>query len=194
LTSTENSSSEDGSVGIESREKKLKNWQRNFRIGLRVNSNFDAYAKLSFKRKDDLGDIWYTESRQEFRYSHKEAWGSNSTIDFIRPMSTFSTLRFSTNIYYRDEDDVFELAQIAALLTNLNNNRSIEYKVGVLGSSGLSPETTDYFMGLHYRSPFYRPWLFISLHPELVFSKEHNFTLDPRLTLKLQMVFSDKNN
>jgi hypothetical protein len=194
LASRENTSSEDSSFGIESSEQKLKNWQRKFRLGLRVNANFDAYAKLSFRRKDDLGDIWHTESRQEFRYSHREAWGSHSTIDFIRPMGAFSTLRFSTSIYYRDENDVIELAQIASLLTNLSHNRSIEYKVGVLGSSGLSPETTDYFIGLHYRSPFYRPWLSLSLYPELIFSKEHNFTLDPRLTLKLQMVFSGKNN
>lgn len=192
LASRENNRNEDSSIGVESKEQKLKNWQRKFRLGLRVNANIDAYAKLSFRRKDDLSDIWHTESRQEFRYSHQDAWGSNSTIDFIRPVSEFSTLRFSTNVYYRGENDFFEMAQTASLLKNLSHNRSIEYKLGVLGSSGLSPETTDYFMGLHYRTYFYRPWLIISLHPEFLFSRENNFALDPRFTLKLQIVFSDK--
>lgn len=182
---------ESSRLGLEFFNKKMRRWNRFFRVGVRFRGALDPFFKAQIKREDNVFEHWLLTTKQELWYYDREGWGERTSFLMEKPKGDNALFRVLSSAQFEDDSDEFELAQAYSFLQALSDKRSIEYSTGVLGTNRPSLKTTDYFLSVRYRQRLYKDWIYLSVIPELIFPREDSFKPNPAFGLNLEVVFSE---
>ncbi|WP_210395877.1 hypothetical protein [Motiliproteus sediminis] len=166
-----------------------RHWKSDYNVGIRLHIPLNPYARANFSRVIELPDNWQTILQQKFSYFHEERFRAETSVDFFRPLTERLTFQSSTAGQFIDRDDNWELYQALSLHQSLTHRSAFQHQIGVSGDTRPRTQTRDYWIRTEYRHQLYKNWLYGKIAPELFFTRDNNFRLEPILTFELELFF-----
>lgn len=181
----------DTAVGaIQLKSKPSHSWNASTSVGVDFQLPADPFWRAKGNYTWDIDDRWDLYLRESIYYFHIDGWGENTQLIFERDHSSF-VFRTKTEAKYNHNRRRMTFAQVFSVLKEISDKRAIHYRVGVLAQNKPERQTTSYFTNATYRRKLYSSWLFYELTPELLFPRNDNFNLQPSITARIELVFSE---
>lgn len=187
----------DGSVaGIELRSKAVSRWHNSARLGARVGSPVDLYARVQTKRLIELPGIWQSRFIQSASYFDRDdeedesGWLTNTRYDIYRPVGDKDIFRVSNEAQFLNNSARWEFFHGYSYYHNFNSVHSLEYSLALTANNQPNPRVDNYWARLQWRSRLYKDWLYGKVTPELSFPRERDFKDTWSLLLELEIFFS----
>lgn len=178
-------------AAIEGQVRESKKWNIDTDLGIRLRTPPDPFTRLKLRRTYYF-TYWEMKFFETFFWFDSKGWGSSSTLDFDRQLREDYLFRSSTNAYWTDKLDHFELGQEFFLFHEIDDRRAVVWEAGVFGLSQPVIHATTYRIGVKYRHRIHKDWLFFEIKPEVFYRKEDNFESTSFLTFSLEMIMGDK--
>ena len=173
------------------RERELRGWKFRPSIGAKLNIPIEPFAKLRFTNIYPL-QSWALRADQNFYWFRESGYGSDSTIEFDRPVPNEHLFRASSFARWTEETEYFQLSQIFSFYQTLSPNRKISYQIGAYGQSQPTLFMTDYLLVVRYRQNLHKEWLFFEIRPQVQYSKVNDWDDEVSLLLRLDILFGRK--
>ena len=135
---------------------------------------------------------WAVRGDQNFYWFDDSGFGSDSTVDFDRPVGQEHLFRASSFARWTEETEFFQLSQIFAFYQTLSPNRKISYQVGAYGQTQPTWFMTDYLVVIRYRQNLHKDWFFFEIRPQVQYSKVNDWDDEVSLLLRLDLLFGKK--
>ena len=177
--------------GAIQRERKLWGWTFRPSVGVKFTLPVEPYVKAQLTNVYPL-QSWFLRADQNFYWFDDTGFGSDSTIEFDRPITEKHLFRASSFARWTEEDEFFRLSQIFTLFHTLSNRRMISYQVGAYGQTDPTWFMTDYLLVVRYRQLIHKEWLFFEIQPRVQYSKEYDWDDEVSLLLRLELFFGRK--
>jgi len=173
------------------RERELRGWKFRPSIGAKLNIPIEPFAKLRFTNIYPL-QSWALRADQNFYWFRDSGYGSDSTIEFDRPVGKENLFRASSFARWTEETEYFQLSQIFAFYQTLSPNRKISYQIGAYGQTQPTWFMTSYLLVVRYRQNLHKEWLFFEIRPQVLYSKTNDWDDELSLLLRLDILFGKK--
>jgi hypothetical protein len=170
-------------------EKDPLKWRMSTSAGARLRSTLVPYARIKWKKRTPIGDGWYSDFTQAIRYFDDKGLSEYTQMEFIRPISSTLELRQFNEIEYRDRENRFDFASTVSIIQSINQMSGIEYRAGGFGNSEGEREVDSYFLGTTYSQRLTKESVFLTISPQLSFSRDNDWNTDPSLTFQLDIYF-----
>ena len=154
--------------------------------------NTSPFARLRERVAVPVG-VWQLRAEETLFWFNTTGTGSNTQLDFERPVSEPMLFRASSNAAWLMKDQNFDLRQDFSVYHTLDERTALLYQASVTGTSKPQWQVTDYVLLLLYRYRLHRDWVFVELSPQLHFPQVDNYRNRPVLVLRLEMLFDDPN-
>jgi hypothetical protein len=173
------------------REREIRGWKFRPSIGVKFNLPLEPFVKAQFTNIYPLRS-WTLRADQNFYWFDDSGFGSDSTIEFDRPVGQENLFRASSFARWTEENEFFQLSQIFTFYQTLSSRRKISYQIGAYGQTSPTWVMTDYLLVVRYRQLVHREWLFFEIRPQVQYSKENDWDDEVSLLLRLEMLFGRK--
>ena len=173
------------------RERKLWGWTFRPSVGVKFTLPVEPFVKAQFTNTYPL-QRWFLRADQNFYWFDDTGFGSDSTIEFDRPIAEKYLFRASSFARWTEEDEFFRLSQIFTLFHTLSSRRMVSYQVGAYGQTDPTWFMTDYLLVVRYRQLIHKEWLFFEIRPQVQYSKENDWDDEVSLLLRLELFFGRK--
>jgi hypothetical protein len=177
--------------GAIQRERELWGWTFRPSVGVKFTLPLEPYVKAQFTTIYPL-QRWALRADQNFYWFDDTGFGSDSTIEFDRPVGKEHLFRASSFARWTEEDEFFHLSQIFTFYQTLSRRRMVSYQVGAYGQTSPTWFMTDYLLVVRYRQLIHKEWLFFEIRPQVQYSKEYDWDDEVSLLLRLEMFFGRK--
>jgi hypothetical protein len=164
-------------------------WKTTSRLGIKGGLPLDPFARFTAQRKWSAGEDWNIPYRFRLSYFHSDGYKAISTLSFQKGITRSLLFSAKTDIAWTQERDTLETAQVFSIFQHLQENKGIDYKLGVLGESASHHVINAYFLSAHYRKLIYRDWLYINVIPELNYPRELDYESVASLSVRLEVFF-----
>ena len=173
------------------RERELRGWKFRPSLGVKISSPLEPFAKLRFTKTYPL-QRWALRADQNFYWFDDSGFGSDSAMEFDRPVGKENLLRASSFARWTEETEYFQLSQIFTFYQTLSPSRKISYQVGAYGQTQPTWFMTDYLVVVRYRQNLHKEWLFFEIRPQVQYSKVNDWDDEVSLLLRLDLLFGRK--
>jgi len=177
--------------GSVQRERELRGWKFRPSIGAKLNIPIEPFAKLRFTNTYPM-QRWALRADQNFYWFRDSGYGSDSTIEFDRPIPNEHLFRASSFARWTEETEYFQLSQIFSFYQTLSPNRKISYQIGAYGQTQPTLFMTNYLLVVRYRQNLHKEWLFFEIRPQVQYSKVNDWDDELSLLLRLDILFGQK--
>jgi len=177
--------------GSVQRERKIRNWKFRPSIGVKVGIPLEPFGKLRFTSTHSMWR-WALRADQNFYWFDDSGFGSDSTMEFDRPVGQEHLFRTSSFARWTEETEFFQLSQIFTFYQTLSPNRKISYQVGAYGQTQPTWFMTNYLLVVRYRQNLHKEWLFFEIRPQVQYSKVNDWDDEVSLLLRLDLLFGRK--
>jgi hypothetical protein len=177
--------------GSVQRERELRGWKFRPSIGAKISIPIEPFAKLRFTNIYPL-QSWALRADQNFYWFDDSGFGSDSTIEFDRPVGEENLFRASSFARWTEENEFFQLSQIFTFYQTLSPNRKISYQIGAYGQTQPTWFMTNYLVVVRYRQNLHKEWLFFEIRPQVQYSKVNDWDDEVSLLLRLDLLFGRK--
>jgi hypothetical protein len=173
------------------REREIRGWKFRPSAGAKINLPIVPFVKARFTNIYPL-QHWSLRADQNFYWFDDNGFGSDSTVDFDRPVGEEHLFRASSFARWTEETEYFQLSQIFTFYQTLSPNRKISYQVGAYGQTQPTWFMTDYLIVVRYRQNLHKEWLFFEIRPQVQYSKDNDWDDEVSLLLRLDLLFGKK--
>lgn len=177
--------------GSVQREREIRNWKFRPSIGVKVGMPLEPFGKLRFTSTHSMWR-WALRADQNFYWFDDSGFGSDSTIEFDRPIGKENLFRASSFARWTEETEFFQLSQIFTFYQTLSPSRKISYQIGAYGQTQPTWFMTDYLVVIRYRQNLHKDWFFFEVRPQVQYSKVNDWDDAVSLLLRLEMLFGRK--
>lgn len=181
---------QEAAVGLDLENLLLDDWKMKLGAGIRLRSNLDPYARARFSRYREFGKNWRSRFRETFFYYNSMGWGSDSEIDFYRPLKNDRLLHLSLGGQYLDEENNWEWVHGVSVNQRIDRNNALEYQVGVSANSNPTVRVSNYWVRSKWQHRLLEDWLYFSVTPEVTFPREERFNATFLINFELELFFS----
>ena len=173
------------------RERDLRGWKFRPSVGVKISLPAEPFVKARFTRIYPM-QKWAIRGDQNFYWFDDSGFGSDSIIDFDRPIFEEHLFRASSFARWTEETEYFQLSQIFTFFQTLSPNRKISYQIGAYGQTEPTWFMTDYLIVIRYRQNLHKQWLFFEVRPQVQYSKVNDWDDEVSLLLRLDLLFGGK--
>ena len=173
------------------REREIRGWKFRPSVGVKIGLPLEPFVKARFTKIYPMQD-WAVRGDQNFYWFDDSGFGSDSTVDFDRPVGQEHLFRASSFARWTEESEFFQLSQIFTFFQTLSPNRKMSYQIGAYGQTQPTWFMTDYLLVLRYRQNLHKEWLFFEIRPQVQYSKVNDWDDEVSLLLRLDMLFGRK--
>ena len=173
------------------RERVLRGWKFRPSVGVKISLPLEPFVKARFTNTYPL-QHWNLRADQNFYWFDDSGFGSDSTVEFDRPVGKENLFRASSFARWTEETEFFQLSQIFTFYQTLSPNRKISYQIGAYGQTQPTWFMTDYLVVMRYRQNLHKEWLFFEIRPQVQYSKENDWDDELSLLLRLDLLFGRK--
>lgn len=159
-------------------------------VGGRLRFPPDAFWRVTAGKSWLPGKDWSLAVQQRVYYYHQGGWGARSWFGASRPLGDGWRFGASSELEWVHEDRKFEAAQIFSLEKVLNTRSRVIPRLGILGESQPTWQTTNYFADLTWRYRVYSDWLYAEVIPALQFPRDEGFSDQASLLFRVEMYFA----
>ncbi|KZZ61685.1 hypothetical protein A3762_02095 [Oleiphilus sp. HI0125] len=169
----------------------LKDFDTSTGVGVKLGDPIEPFWRYRLHGRYEFTDVWSVSSHDALYYYHDEGWGAHAEFTLQRQGPWF-IFRQGIDGKYDHKERLWELAHTYSFLREIDSKRAINYQVGMLAETKPEVQATGYFVNAIYRRKLMKEWLFYEMIPEMYYPKEDNWKMDPSFTIKIEMVFSEK--
>ena len=173
------------------RERTLRGWKFRPSVGAKFSLPIVPFVKARFTRIYPL-QTWAMRADQNFYWFDDNGFGSDSTIEFDRPIGQEHLFRASSFARWTEETNYFQLNQVLTFFQTLSPNRKISYQIGAYGQTQPTWFMTDYLAVIRYRQNLHKDWFFFEVRPQVKYSKINDWDDEVSLLLRLELFFGRK--
>jgi len=184
-----NASSFTGGFSYEHPER--NGWRFNHDVGLKARIPLDPFYRFRIRFDRDISEEWYAGINTKLFYFHNDGWGQDSRFYLNRIFNPSLNLRIQTEVNYRHKERLTEFGQSLSLHHQLGDLETLTYEMGLIGQNRPISKVDNYYMQMVYRRAVYEDWLVMELVPQLISEEHHNWDIDPRVQLNLEVYFFD---
>lgn len=166
-------------------------FQLSHSVGIRGRLPLDPYYRMRANFDQPLAGGWGLGVRQRIWHYDSEGWGYNTNLSFRKALNERRILHIASDIRYQQERGQIEFGQSVVVHRLLSEQRSLNYEVGVYGTSKPNRKINLYYAGAQYRRAIREDWLFLEFVPQVLMERENNWNPRPRLSINLEMLFFD---
>lgn len=166
-------------------------WAFDHDLGLRARVPLDPFYRFRARYGRSLGTRWSLGLEQKLFYYHARGPGYDGTLSLSRVLAPDRYLRFSTQVNYRDERGVLEVAQAVTVHQSLGDRETLSHEAGVLGVNRPTTRFNAVYAQSRWRKAVYEDWLIMELSPQLLIAREQNWRPEPRLFVNFEVLFFD---
>ena len=165
-----------------------RKWLMSLDGGIQVEFPPDPFARARLRRSFAYGNWRFTFAETLFWFV---SLGPGESTQFVieRNLPGAMLLRCATEALYREREDGFDLSQSLSIYQELSPREVMTYKAGVTGEAKQNNQLRDWGLGVEYRRRIYKNWLYFSVEPAVVFSKDNEFRADPSIRLTIDVSF-----
>lgn len=173
------------------RVRDIRGWKFRPSVGAKISLPVEPFVKLRLTNTYPL-HLWALRADQNFYWFDDSGFGSDSTIEFDRPVGQEHLFRASSFARWTEENEFFQLSQIFTFYQTLSPNRKISYQIGAYGQTQPTWFMTDYLLVVRYRQNLHKEWLFFEIRPQVQYSKINDWDDEVSLLLRLDLLFGRK--
>jgi hypothetical protein len=166
-------------------------WKRSYRLGLKLHIPPEPYGRARFQRKFSEWRGWAREFNQEFSYYHTDGWGEVSEFRLTRPFNEKYTFNYLISLEFEDRDDYFQNLHLFVLSRRLSDRSSSDYRVGGIYTTEGHGQPQRYFAAYNFYRRLHKDWVYLTMTPEVSFSRSRDWQADPAVTFRLDVYFSE---
>lgn len=166
-------------------------WDLSHDVGVRARVPLDPFYRFRANYRTQLDERWSLALRQKFWYYDTRGWGYETGLSFDRELSRSSVLRFTSQVKFKDSNNIVEYAQLATLHRSLGDLETLSYELGVLGANEPNIRINNYYVQARYRKAVYENWLILELTPQIMLSRDENWRPESRLLFNIEVLFFD---
>lgn len=157
--------------------------------GVKIRSQLDPFVRLRMRVTDKLGsaEIKWIESLSWF---DTEGWRSSTIFDYRNKIFNNSLGRISSQLLVGNRLDHTSFIQSIAVY-NAEHHNTFYYEVSALLTDKPTVQASNYVASAVYKSKIYKNWAYISVGPQLNFSRENGFRTEPAFILQFEANFGD---
>lgn len=174
--------------GAIQRERELWGWAFRPSVGVKITLPLEPYVKAQFTKLFPL-QRWVLRADQNFYWFDDSGFGSDSTVDFDRPVAQKHLFRASSFARWTEEYEYFQLSEVFTFFQTLSDKRMVSYQVGAYGQTSPTWFMTDYLLIVRYRQLIHKDWLFFEIRPQVQYSKINDWNDEVSLLLRLEVFF-----
>jgi len=178
-------------AGIQIDGQQFGRWKSKYQTGVRFKLPIDPFLRARFQRRDKLSTFWESKIEQRFFYFKSRGFGSDTSIDFIRPLEKERLIKISSELQFLDTEDEWEISQTASYYTPFRSKATLQHQLGISALSNPNYNVDDYWYRIIWRRGLYKNWLFGKIVPEMNFSRENDFSGAASILFELEIFFSD---
>ena len=165
------------------------NWKTKARIGIKGGLPLDVFTRFTLKRRWTPGYGWNLPYHFRLSYFHSDGYKAHNSLSFEHPLPYSLFFTAKSAIAWTQERNTMESAQTFSIFQHINENKGINYRVGILGESASHTLVSAYFLSAHYRRLIYEDWLYVDIIPEINYSREFDYEAKSSITLRLEVFF-----
>ncbi len=166
-------------------------WDLSHDVGVRARVPLDPFYRFRANYRTQMNERWSVALRQKFWYYDTRGWGYDTRMSFDRELDRSSVLRFTSQVKFKDSNNVVEYAQLATLHRSLGDLETLSYELGVLGADEPNIRINNYYVQARYRKAIYENWLILELTPQIMLSRDENWRPESRLLFNIEVLFFD---
>ncbi|WP_250655616.1 hypothetical protein [Alkalimarinus coralli] len=166
-------------------------WSRlSFDWGVKARWPPDPFARFRAVRGWDLNEYWRMIYSQEVSIFESKGFGTYSQLDFDRRLSEQFLFRATSALDWQERIETFSLLEQFSIFHDVDDKRAIQYALGVVTEEKNGSRITNYYTKATYRRRLYKDWLFYELTPGIEFQRAEDFSPNPFVSLRLEMLFA----
>jgi len=172
------------------RDESDRKWSNRINGGFKVRSSLDPYVRLTSEREWSWQDNpWIIDSYNRVTWFQSENSSVRSRLDLTRIINPERSMRFVTQLQWREEEDELEFYQRAEYSRVLDYHSLLRYALIAESVSAEKSKTENYYARVYFRRDLHRRIIFADVVPEIRFTEEDGF--DPRwgIILRLELYF-----
>lgn len=181
-------------AGIQVDGQRFGRWKSKYQAGIRLKLPVDPFTRARFQRRDKLSEFWESKIEQRFFYFKSQGFGSDTSIDFLRPLTDARLIKVSSEFQFLDSENEWEISQTASYYMPFQTIATLQHQVGVSALSNPNYNVDNYWYRAIWRQALYKDWLFGKIVPEISFPRENDFDATASILFELEIFFSDNNN
>lgn len=146
----------------------------------------------SFKLKGGIGrqaGPWEYRAEETGFWQSDEGFGEKTALIHTYHYSDRLTLGSEEAVLWQEVQTGLTVGVTLSLRYALHGDRSIGLSGAVQGSTRPTVEVDHYALRVPCQRRLYRDWLHLQIEPGLNFDRDHNFTVDPIVTVALEFRF-----
>lgn len=179
-------------AGLRYAEKLAKDWGVDADAGIRVRLPLEPYVRLRGGRSWFLGS-WETRLSQSVFWEQRDGPGATTEMLVQSALTGPRFLQSVSRATWLDDEQRFFYSQLFIFSHAFSERHIIQLRLGANAESEPDHRITRYYVNLPWRRNIYRSWLFLELRPELLFERESDFEVQPRLMLELEGYFGERH-
>ncbi len=158
--------------------------------GIKVKSRPVPFLKLRSKKSFDF-DPWAIHGTQFLFWFEDDGFGETSRLDLERRLNHILFFRAVSQATWPEISHGIEWEQIFSLFHRLHQRQALGLTLFAQGPTEPSTVVEEYSATVRYRFSVYRDWLFFEIAPEINFSRENNYKLNPTIHFAVETIFGE---
>lgn len=177
-------------AGVEFRDEK-RYYIPDVSLGARFNSGLDPYLKLRMGRIQHVRRNWDFRAKQDLWYLGNVGWGATSYFDVFRPLTDAISFLTYSQLEYRFEEERWQFGHRWILQKIYSDDYQVSMRIGHLADENSKAVFHRHFINVNFRKRLNEEWLFGNFTPEILYDFDERWRLDPSVTFKLEVYFTD---
>jgi hypothetical protein len=170
-------------------------WERDFRVGARLNSLDNPFVKVGFRNSKLINKKYIRVFKQEFYYYASDGLGVNGYLKYYTEDDKKDYIYESSSDYqYLESTGNFEYVQKLSLWNQNTPNSSIRYTFGSIVDSDNNFKVKEYWFDAKYTKNIYKNWIFVNLIPEVSYKRIYDFNVEYGFLMEFQFYFVNSKN
>ena len=149
------------------------------------------YVRWRNRDRQAISKDWTRTLRQEIKWQTEKGWSGNVSATFDNILNARQTMRYFAGLYGYLDDELVDLRAGMTFFNWLANHGSFAPGIYAVWSNQPRQELVDWRLKVDYTQSFLKPWLVLSIVPELIFDRQYNYDANGRITVKLTATFGE---
>lgn len=166
-------------------------WDRlSFDVGVKAKWPPDPFARARAVRNWELKETLNLLYDQELFFFETKGLGIYSGVQLDKRLDTTFMARSNSVVDWYERRELFEYLQQFSLFHDVDNRQMFQYAAGVTGETHRGGRLTNAYVMVTYRYRIYQDWLYTEVVPGIEFNREYDFSGNPFIGVKLEMLFA----
>jgi len=166
-----------------------ENWRISLGGGVKVDWPLDPNVRAQIAWTSGGDSDWRLNLGEEGFWYSTEGFSARTRAEVTGKITRDSLLSLSAIALWTDGNNDWQLGQTLALLTAVDEDTGLAYRVGALQKTRPRLSEDRYFTDITCRRRLYSDWLFMEMRASVSWPRDRDFTVTPGVFLWLETLF-----